>query len=229
VRFLYDCHSEPSINNVADMKRDDTHSRLLTNAAKTVLSPLGVVQKGRSRTWLDDHGWWVVVIEFQPSSSSKGSYLNVGAMWLWGEKDYFSFDHGYRVENHAKYAGKAQFEPQALRLANSARDKILEIRMQLRSVGDVARLPLSSNASPWQVFHAAVACGCVGNTAEARRLFQKIARYPAEQEWVQKLQNRAQELETLLANLDEFKQAIMDTIWATRKLLKLPGIVALEF
>jgi hypothetical protein len=31
------------------------------------------VQKGRSRIWLDDHGWWIAVVEFQPSDWARRS------------------------------------------------------------------------------------------------------------------------------------------------------------
>jgi hypothetical protein len=44
-----------------------------------VLTPLGLTQRGRSRLWLDDHGWWLIVVEFQPSAWSRGSHLNVSA------------------------------------------------------------------------------------------------------------------------------------------------------
>jgi hypothetical protein len=44
--------------------------------------------------WLDDHTWWLVVVEFQPSSWSQGSYLNVGAMWLWHDKNRLAGDLG---------------------------------------------------------------------------------------------------------------------------------------
>jgi hypothetical protein len=72
------------------------HNKVLGAAARDALGPLGLTQKGRSRTWLDDHGWYVVVVEFQPSAWSKGSYLNVAAMWLWKPKDDLSFDYGGR-------------------------------------------------------------------------------------------------------------------------------------
>jgi hypothetical protein len=69
------------------------HNRDIAMAARSVLRPIGCVQKGRSRTWLDDRGWWVGVIEFQPSGWSKGSYLNVGACFLWSKtRASFSFD-----------------------------------------------------------------------------------------------------------------------------------------
>ncbi len=70
------------------------HNAVLRTAARAALLPLGLIQRGRSRVWLDDRGWFLIVVEFQPSSWSKGSYLNVAAMWLWRDKDYLSFDYG---------------------------------------------------------------------------------------------------------------------------------------
>lgn len=72
------------------------------------MRPIGCVQKGRSRTWLDDHGWWVGVVEFQPHAWARGSFLNVGAAWLWYEQDFWSFDdgagaNGCRIEPFHEY------------------------------------------------------------------------------------------------------------------------------
>ena len=55
------------------------HTKIITQAAREILRPKGLVQIGRSRLWTDDHGWWLINVEFQPSGVSKGSYLNVGA------------------------------------------------------------------------------------------------------------------------------------------------------
>ncbi|MBO0772648.1 MAG: hypothetical protein J2P35_14415 [Actinobacteria bacterium] len=41
---------------------------IIAEVAGQVLAPLGVRRRGRSRTWLDDHGWWLGIVEFQPSS-----------------------------------------------------------------------------------------------------------------------------------------------------------------
>jgi len=67
------------------------HNRDIAKAARAALGSIGCVRRGRSRTWLDDRGWWVGVIEFQPSSWSKGSYLNVGASFLWAAEDSSGF------------------------------------------------------------------------------------------------------------------------------------------
>lgn len=108
------------------------HSRL-------ILSPLHIFQKGRSRVSIDDHRWWLTNIEFQPSSWSKGSYLNVGAMWLWSEHDYLSFDVGSRVEELVTYESEIQFEPEARRLALAARRQVVKFRKQSPSIAAAAR------------------------------------------------------------------------------------------
>jgi hypothetical protein len=120
------------------MKPPD-HNRLLISAAKAELLPIGCAQKGRSRTWLDDHEWWVGVVEFQPSAWSKGSYLNVGVCWLWYEKDYYSFDaalgaHGSRVESFHEFDGTDAFASSARVLSQRARDEVLALREQLSSL-----------------------------------------------------------------------------------------------
>src|SRR5689334_22969736 len=110
------------------------HSRLILQAAKEILIPMGLEQRGRSRTWLDDHGWWLIMVEFQPSSWSKGSYLNVGVMWLWKETDYLAFDVGHRVEAFTKYEKDEQFQPHARTLAEKAREEALKLRDQFSSI-----------------------------------------------------------------------------------------------
>lgn len=61
--------------------------RVIATAARQALGPLGLVRKGRSRLWIDDHGWWLINVEFQPSGYSTGCYLNVGEQHLWVARD----------------------------------------------------------------------------------------------------------------------------------------------
>jgi hypothetical protein len=78
------------------LSRQHPHTKLINAAARETFQPLGLVQKGRSRMWRDDRAWWLGIVEFQPSSWTRGSYLNVGVNWLWNVKDWHSFDFGYR-------------------------------------------------------------------------------------------------------------------------------------
>lgn len=78
------------------------HNRIIALVAKERLGELGISRKGNSRTWYKDNGWWVLLIEFQPSSWDRGTYLNVGVTWLWNAKGYLSFDQGGRLAHFAK-------------------------------------------------------------------------------------------------------------------------------
>src|SRR5256885_16246715 len=59
------------------------HGSIINRVARAALTPLSLRRKGQSRFWHDDYGWRAFLVEFQPSSWSKGTYCNVGAMWLW--------------------------------------------------------------------------------------------------------------------------------------------------
>jgi hypothetical protein len=44
------------------------HAKIIAAAAKSALTPLGFQRKGASRIWFADKGYWLLVIEFQPSA-----------------------------------------------------------------------------------------------------------------------------------------------------------------
>jgi len=161
--------------------KSDEHSKLLTQAGRRHLRPLGVMQRGRSRTWIDDHGWFAVVVEFQPSSWARGAYLNVGVCWLWVDKDYWSFDIGYRISPFREYLTSEQFAPQADDLALAARAEVLRYREMLPSV-EAAYRHLSERVERglWDELHVATAAALMGRTVEAVQraavLSERIAR-----------------------------------------------------
>jgi hypothetical protein len=151
------------------------HSRLINAAAKVVLRPLGCVQKGRSRTWLDDRVWWVGVVEFQPSSWAKGSYLNVGACWLWYEKDFLSFDAGYRVESFHPFTGNEAFELVAEKLAERASHEVTALRERFPSPSHVQSwIAAKPRTSIWDHYHLAVSAGLAGATDQSKRSFADV-------------------------------------------------------
>ena len=77
------------------------HNKIINAAAKRILAPEGLFRVGSSRTWIDDNGYFVIQVEFQPSSYDRGSYLNVGISFLWetseGLNETLAFNIGYRV------------------------------------------------------------------------------------------------------------------------------------
>lgn len=175
---------------------------------------MGCVQKGRSRTWLDDRGWWIGIVEFQPSGWSKGSYLNVAACFLWREGDSLSFDD--QIGNKPWYAAKEgeSFADEAMKLALQARDRTLELRQRHADVAKTAvwMRDQEEGLSNWGHFHAAIASGLCGDTAAARRHFAAAILPDDPTDWVRALNQRCTDLTAILEH-----QAFADTIWQVVK------------
>jgi hypothetical protein len=118
------------------------HNAVITAQARRVLKPLGLVRLGKSRVWIDDHGWWTIQVEFQPSAWSKGSYLNVGINWLLYEGSAGAFNVGSRIDvPFIETTGNESFERDAHGLALRAKDAfaetILGIVRRTRSIGNL--------------------------------------------------------------------------------------------
>ena len=194
---------------------------------------MGLFQKGRSRTWLDDHGWWVCVVEFQPSGWSRGSYLNVGCMWLWCEKGYLSFDEGSRVESFSKFQDHEQFENEALRLAVRAAEEVERYRLLFPTVRRVCEFYLERPVMApghWQNFHAAVACAMAGKPDDAVRFFDQFLVPQIDgPEWLILAQADAQRLKELSAHTVEFRAAVAGRVRRARELQKLPPSMVVDF
>ena len=206
------------------------HSKIITASARRILKPIGLFQKGRSRTWIDDHGWWLVVVEFQPSSWDRGSYLNVAAMWLWYDKDYISFDVGNRGSSFVSYENDVQFSVEAERLAGDAADRVLSFRSMFGTVATVAQHYLAqSDLGLWGLFHAGVACGLCGDTANAARFFDRLAGSEASYDWDQKLVSLANNYQLIVKDRDQFRATIKNVVRNAREHLGLPQLAEIDF
>jgi hypothetical protein len=197
---------------------------MITAAARTVLRPLGCVQKGRSRIWLDDQGWWIGVVEFQPSSWGKGSYLNVGACWLWHEKNFLSFDAGHRVEGFHEFTSEEQFSAAATLLARRAAQEVLALRERFPSVAHASAW-ITANASPtlWNTYHSAVLAGLAGEVERSGLLFTEVIADPNDVPWAVELKQRVVGLLHCLESGAGFEQEIAATVGRTRIALGLPA------
>jgi hypothetical protein len=180
---------------------------------------------------LDDRSWWLGVVEFQPSSWSKGSYLNVGVSWLWFEKDYVSFDDGGRIKPFSKFEDQTQFAPLADDLARRAGDEVARYRALYPSVSSAARhLAAKEPMCLWDRFHAGVACGLAGDVANAKQFLTKLGNTDDPLDWAQKLAALAREYCLSLEDSQGFRRQISDVIRRTRVLLRLrePNEIALD-
>lgn len=201
------------------MVRRHDPGRLIAAAAQAALAPLGCRRIGRSRSWLSDQRYWLVVIEFQPSGWAPGSYLNVGAMWLWRERKGLAFNHGHRIEGFVGFETPEQFTAAAGALADRAAAEVVRLRQTFSSIAAIYRhLARTPPATKWDTYHVAVAAGLAGDVAGARQYFRRLAACPASYDWEHGLKSAGAALETLLDDREQFQSAVAQIISRCRAL-----------
>lgn len=205
------------------------YNAVLAAAAKQALAPLGLTRKGRSRTWLDDQRWYLIVVEFQPSSWGKGSYLNVAAMWLWYAKDYLAFDRGpgggdVRIADfeHAD----DDWPLRVHRFSEKAAAAVRQLRGELPDVSAAAaHLLREPYGDPgWHLFDTAVATGLTGDTSRARTLMDRLIVQPIDHDWQADRRDKMSAFRAVLTDHSAFRRSVVHEIRRTRTLLRLPDV-----
>lgn len=199
-----------------------SHNTLLARAAKKHLAGIGMQRKGQSRVWFKDHGWWLAVVEFQPSAWSKGSYLNVAAMWLWNAKDYWSFDEGGRVETFHAFKDTDPFADVAEALAIRAREEVQVLLQRFPSMAAVAsHLRRHPDDNPWHTYHAAMASLAVRDVAHAQKRFRALLAVRDSAPFMIALQEKVKKFAECVASGTEPSALVTREIEQARALLKL--------
>jgi hypothetical protein len=201
------------------------HDKLLKEAALRHLKPIGGVQKGRSRVWLVDCAWYVAVVEFQPSSWSKGAYLNVGAHFLWRPVNDIGFDFGHRKEGHAEFIDEMQFAQAADVLARRAAEEVGILRTKLTSPRNIHSMTPKNTGESWiDRYHRGVSHALAGHAENAVFIFQSLLG-PIQD--VAESKAKADEYHRLLAlvsDIPAFEIEIVKLIERRRAAMKLPAL-----
>lgn len=154
------------------------HDRIIAEAAKRELAPLGFKRKGRSRLWIADRGYWASIVEFQPSQWSRGSYLNVTPHWLWGLTDGLSFDRPVEgVRSFIEFETADSFAPLAAEQARTAARTSVELEATFSDIRRTAGILIADHEGGrhpggWPGYHAAVAAGLLGDFEASHRLLE---------------------------------------------------------
>jgi hypothetical protein len=205
------------------MGRPRSHEAIIRAAAKAHLAPLGFKQKGRSRIWLRDHVWWLAIVDFQPSSWSKGSYLNVACMWLWHPQDDIAFHVSERLGRYAEFVDEASFRPTVDDLARVAAEESLKNEQQFQSLQAVLsylETRLVGSQNHWDYYNAMMAALGCGQIDRAAKLFQSLQRLAATYEWCVSLQERAAHVMTVARG--NMASAVEEQVALARERLALP-------
>jgi hypothetical protein len=193
------------------------HNKLVTVAAKKALAPLGLRQQRKSRIWYDDHGWWAVVVEFQPSSWDRGTYLNVGLSWMLYEEDHWSFNIGHREEGFRSATGGGQFETAMAEVAAHAARLVHEYRERFCSLDEMCNYYRTlDGGGGWPDYYAGVLEGLRGDRASAERRLSSVIAVPAMTTWHRALQFRCQDLIRLLGEPRFFRDSILGIVLRCR-------------
>ena len=164
----------------------EQHNKIINAAAKKILAPEGLFRVGSSRRWIDDNGYFVIQVEFQPSAYDRGSYLNVGISFLWeaskGLNETLAFNIGYRVDKagYASYRGNdAAYEKKMEDFAEAAMEKVREYRL-FRNM-DYAKEQMKSqlNSIPenrvfGEVYELAMLCFLKRDFEEGKEYFNRF-------------------------------------------------------
>jgi hypothetical protein len=211
-----------------------SHERVIADAAKAALGPLDFRRKGRSRIWLADQGWWLTVVEFQPSQWSKGSYLNVAAHWLWSEMGCISFDFGGRMADFVEYRSEAQFASAAASLAQSAAQEARRLSSTFASVSATADILLADDranlaiGSPgWTTYHAGIVAAIVGRQEDSAAMFARILSAAATSGSA--LREAAERMASIAADPSSVRREVGSLIERQRAALRLPPLQGLPF
>jgi len=200
------------------------HNNELAKAARAALAPLGCFQKGNSRIWLDDRGWWVGVTRFHLGSHPRHSSFETGVCWLWREPLRYSIHNGLYIDDADSSSSVEHFNEE-VRLASRAAHEVLRLRAYFRGVraaADVVRLKV--NPTLWDDYDTAISSGLVRKPDLARRRFRSIAGATTSE--ALDFQVKARQLEPLLDNARAFKQAVWQRIAKGRESLGLPTLGA---
>lgn len=202
------------------------HNKLIAAAAKTALAPLGLMQQRKSRIWYDDHGWWAIVVEFQPSSWDRGSYLNVGLSWMLYEAGYWSFDISKREEGAFRSATSGNdFDAAIQDLAARAALRVREYREQSSSLEAMCGYyDTFDGQGGWPDYYAGVLAGLRGDRDSAQRRLTSVLTAQAMTAWHKALQFRCQDLIRLLAEPAWFRDSVFGIVLRCRSARGLPDL-----
>ena len=145
---------------------------------------MGLQQRGRSRRFLDDHGWWLGDVTFEPGRNP-GAYIWVGVTWMWdpsedGHPGGWSFSERIRTRDEGEmivYESDEQFAPLVRRYAALAADLVRRNREQLRDLRQAARTMSRRAVNRGQDVDAGVLWALAGEPGRARKSFARYTKY----------------------------------------------------
>ncbi len=206
------------------------HNKLLKKIAKERLKDYRITQKGQSRVFLQDNGWYSIMIEFQPSSWSKGTYLNIGVDFNFFPREHSAFEYESRQKNFIEFSNQEQFEQIVYDLCNFTIEKVEELNSKFKNFSLALKaLDSISLDNEWNLYNVAILNAVNGYFEHSKQQFGKIMASRAKFDWQAKRQEQVEKLIDSLNNTEDFKRKFIELISETREMKKLTKIELEEF
>ncbi len=201
------------------VSKQNEHGKLIAAAAKAALLPLGCRRKGQSRCWFSDQRFWYIFIEFQPSSWSKGTYLNVTPIWFFLQS--WPGEAAHRLDGYIQFESVEQFRPLIEQAAKLVAAEVVGLRSKFRTILDIHRFFAGKLSWSGNIYRAAITAGLVGDLPLARQLFtQVLAR--DDSIYLRGIKTECAALAALLDDPQAYRSAILDKVEACRQAHGLP-------
>lgn len=207
------------------MKTQIDHNKLLKKTAKERLKPYGIIQQGQSRTFLYDKGWFTIVIEFQPSSWSKGTYLNIGVDFNFYPRDYFAFGYGYREKGFEEFKSEDQYNKSVNELCDLIIKRVQELDQKFIDIWTALKTAdREKENDTWRIYEVAVLNILTSNFDKARKQLIQVSKAKCEYDWEIERKKVTDELIDWLQERPTDLEKIENLINKTRQLKKLPTV-----
>lgn len=198
------------------------HNKLLTKIAKSKFKSHDIKQKGQSRLFYFDNYWFTILIEFQPFSHDKGTFLNVAADFNFYPRDYFAYRLGGRETEFIPFENEEQFSKAIDELCDIAIKKVEQIKSQLADYSSAEKILINDPKleDGWNKLDIAFVSALNGNLETATNSLNKILADNCTYEWEYKRKEFVSKIIGWLGQSDINAQ-VDSQIKQARKLKKL--------
>lgn len=207
------------------MEQEIDHNKLLKKIAKDRLKLYGIVQKGQSRSFHCDKGWITFMIEFQPSSWSKGSYLNVGLDFHFYPREHFAYSYVNRVSDFIEFTDEEQFVKAVNELCDKAIKHFQLLERKFKDIWTAIETIEKEKEKSYYAFDLAILYALTGNYEQALPKLIQMREAECEFDWHFERRKVVIDLiEWIESDPATFLEKFKNQINETRKLKKLEPV-----
>ena len=202
------------------------HNKIIAEKAIQHLKPLGYKRIGKSRLWIKDKGWWAILVEFQPSQWSSGTYINVSASTLLYEYNAWQMHTSTRIQGFASANDDPDFQSKVDSMTKEAAECATEMEINCSDLSYFVKVFTDfpeNRKSVWHYYYAGILNSILGNCSLAKQCYTYVAEREYEHLFEQAIKLSSAELEFLIEFPDQYKSAVLGIVLRARQVKNLDG------